>query len=132
MKPIYRILILLEVVLCFGPATIMLALGSLFIPATILGVSSIQAQSILLLLPIVGGALGLVALICIVLHIFNPTKGYIKPAKMRVFILCGLFAIISSFLMLGGNKYGWVFYLLPILGTLHLTYLGRAYVFRYS
>jgi len=132
MKSAYRILILLEVVLCFGPATLMLALGILFIPATIFGFSSVEAQSILLLLPIIGGALGLVALICIVLHLFNPTQCYIKPPKMRVFILCGLAAIIYSFLMLGSNRYGWVFYLLPVLATIHLTYLGRAYVFRYS
>ncbi len=132
MKPLFRFLILLEVVLCFGPATIMLAFSFIFVPAIFFSRSPFELKALLYLLPTIGGCLGLTALICLVLHLFNPTQGYITPAKMRLFILTGITAIIVTCILLGTNEYGLVFYLLPVVATIHLVYLGRAYVFRYS
>ena len=132
MKPLFRFLILLEVILCFGPATIMLAMSFIFIPAIFFSPAPFEPEAMFYLLPTIGGCLGLTALICLVLHLFNQTQGYITPAKMRLFIMCGVGAIILTCILLGTNEYGLVFYLLPVLATVHLVYLGRAYVFRYS
>lgn len=132
MKPLFRFLILFEVILCFGPATIMLAMSFIFVPAIFFSPTPFEPEAMFYLLPTIGGCLGLTALICLVLHLFNPTQVYIAPAKMRLFIMSGIAAIILTCTLLSSNECGLIFYLLPILATVHVVYLGRTYVFRYS
>jgi hypothetical protein len=132
MKARYRILILLELILCFGPATFLLGFSVQLIPNAIPRALDLDLMSILILLSIVCGTLGLIALISVVLFIFNPGIRYINSAVIKVFILCGLTSVYTSFLILGYFREFGLLYLLPIFATIHLTYLGRYYVFNYS
>jgi hypothetical protein len=127
MKSLYRILILLEAVVSFGPLVLLLGLGLITIPGAIISLFNGDLGGIILLLIEIGGILGLIAFICVLLHIFEPTKYFVKPKKLRWFILCG-FASILMFMFITGVNKSTLWLVLPLLVSLHFVYLGRRYV----
>jgi len=132
MKPIYKALILLETVICFGPLVLILGLGLIVIPVAIIKAFEGEFGGLFLLAIELGGALGLVALICVLLHIFNPTKGYISAKKLRLFIAAGFVSLFAYIYMTGLNSWSSFYLFAPLAASFHFIYLGRSYVFHNS
>ncbi|WP_139138968.1 hypothetical protein [Alteromonas confluentis] len=78
MSPLFRLLIIIETVVCFGPLTILLAMSLILVPVAF----SEAFNGSFWLLPVLAlpvfGFLGLFAIISLVLHIFEPTKVFKK------------------------------------------------------
>ena len=127
MKPLYKILILLEAIVSFGPLVLLLGLGLITIPGAIISLYNGDFGGLVLLLIEVGGILGLIAFICVLLHIFEPSKYFIKPKKLRWFILCGFVSVLTFMFVTGVNK-STLWLALPLVVSLHFLYLGRRYV----
>ncbi|TMP77222.1 hypothetical protein CWB73_20540 [Pseudoalteromonas phenolica] len=127
MKPLYKFLILLEALISFGPLVILLGLGLITMPAAVVGLISGEFGGVVLLLVEIGGILGIIAFICVLLHIFEPTKYFIKPKTLRWFIFCGFLSVLTFMFIMGINKSAfWL--ILPLLVSVHFLYLGRRYV----
>ncbi|NTS78474.1 hypothetical protein HR060_16645 [Catenovulum sp. SM1970] len=129
MTLIFKVLILVEALICFGPLLIFIGFGLIVIPFSVMRVLAGQFEVLFLVAIEIGGILGLVALICVFLHIFNPTQQYISPTKIRYFIVAGFLSLFTYACTVELNL-GWYIYLLAtILVCIHFLYLGRRYVF---
>ena len=65
MKPIYKFLIIVEAIIGFGPLIILLGLGLLTIPISIMGILDGYYGALVMLLIEVGGFFGMFAFICV-------------------------------------------------------------------
>jgi len=141
MKQTYKILLLLEVLLCFGPVTLFLFQGILIV--IVFAIKAIlDGQSdyffITSMLRILGGVFGLIGIIHLTRIIILKRINNIKRRRILFFILCGIFAIAQP--IFNGLYNGADFNLnkdvplllmltLPLISTFHLIYLGRKYLF---
>ena len=131
MRPLQKILLLLEVVICFGPSFLILAMGLIVIPVAISSLIEGQFSGLYLLAMLLGGGFGMAALLSLVIKVMEPDSHVLSPAKIRVFMAMGVVAIVGFLFMVseGGASWQMIALCLPILSSLHLLYLGRQYVF---
>lgn len=126
MSPLFRLLIIIETVVCFGPLSILLAMSLILVPVAF----SEAFNGSFWLLPALAlpvfGFLGLFAIISLVLHILEPTKVFLKRPKLFLFTAVGIVALLSIIPLFDGAFYGYIMVFLPLLATMHLFYLSRA------
>jgi hypothetical protein len=131
MRPIYKFLIIVEAIIGFGPLVILLGLGLITIPISIMGILDGYYGALVMLLIEFGGFLGMFALISVLMHTLEPSRYFLSFAKLRLFIICGFCSILGFAFMSGINiKFIWL--LTPIAVAVHFIYLGRKYVFAAS
>jgi hypothetical protein len=128
MRPIYKFLIIVEAIIGFGPLVILLGLGLITIPISIMGILDGYYSALVLLLIEVGGFLGMFAFISVLMHILEPSRYFLSFTKLRLFIICG-FCSILGFAFISGINIEFVWLLIPIAVAVHFMYLGRKYVF---
>ncbi|WP_036127941.1 hypothetical protein [Marinobacter nitratireducens] len=131
MKPVLKILLLAEVVICFGPAFIILLMGLVVIPVALESLVNGHMAGVYLLAMLLGGWLGMAALISLVIKILEPDSRTLSPRKILLFMSFGILAV-SGFLVMAGEGGGsWQLGIasLPLAASVHLIYLGRNYVF---
>ncbi len=131
MRPIYKFLIIVEAIIGFGPLVILLGLGLITIPISIMGIVDGYYGALVMLIIEVGGFLGMFAFISVFMHILEPNRYFLSFTKLRIFIISGFCSILGFAFMSGINiKFIWL--LTPIAVAVHFIYLGRKYVFAAS
>jgi len=128
MRPIYKFLIIVEAIIGFGPLVIILGLGLIAIPISIVGILDGYYGALLMLLIEIGGFLGMFAFISVLMHILEPSRYFLSFSKLRFFIICG-FCSILGFAFMSGINIELIWLLIPIAVSVHFIYLGRKYVF---
>lgn len=121
-------MIIVEAIIGFGPLVIMLGLGLITIPLSIMGIIDGYYGALLMLLIEIGGFLGMFAFISVLMHILEPSRYFLSFTKLRLFIVCG-FGSILGFAFMSGINIELIWLLIPIAVSVHFIYLGRKYVF---
>lgn len=131
MRPLYKFLIIVEAIIGFGPLVLLLGLGLITVPISIMGVLDGYYVALIMLLVEVGGFLGMFAFISVLMHILEPNRYFLSFFKLRLFIICGFCSILGFAFMSGINvEFVWLF--IPLGVAVHFIYLGRRYVFASS
>ncbi|MBE0368407.1 hypothetical protein PAUR_a1999 [Pseudoalteromonas aurantia 208] len=124
-------MIIVEAIIGFGPLVILLGLGLITIPISIVGILDGYYGAMVMLLIEVGGFLGMFAFISVLMHILEPSRYFLSFTKLRLFIICGFCSILGCAFMLGVDiELMWL--LIPMTVAVHFIYLGRKYVFAAS
>ena len=138
MKIKYKILLLIEIFVLFAAPTIML-FGSIFYSNITLYkiLNGKELDSIFGWLFInIGGVLGMVAIISLLIKIMLPNRNIPSPRKIIFFIIMGVIPIIlAAYFILSivePNFFHLFVFLFPIIGSAHLMYLNRVYLFKLS
>ncbi len=121
-------MIIVEAIIGFGPLVIILGLGLITIPISIMGIIDGYYVALLLLLIEIGGFLGMFAFISVLMHILEPSRYFLSFTKLRLFIICG-FCSILGFAFMSGINIELIWLLIPIAVSVHFIYLGRKYAF---
>ena len=121
-------MIIVEAIIGFGPLVIILGLGLIAIPISIVGILDGYYGALLMLLIEIGGFLGMFAFISVLMHILEPSRYFLSFSKLRFFIICG-FCSILGFAFMSGINIELIWLLIPIAVSVHFIYLGRKYVF---
>ena len=133
MKPIGKLLLMLELMICYGPSLCYLIIGIAFIPFWILSALSGEFQAITMVMMVVGGIIGFFALLALCYKICNPKSNLICDGKIRLLSLMGMLSSIAILYYADAIEKlfeVWAFlYLLPLAASLHIIYLGRNYYF---
>jgi len=125
MKPIHRALLIIEIIVCFGPVTLLLGLGLIVVPVSILELIDGNAGVLPLVLLEVGGVLGMVAMLSLVLHVLEPSKLFLSHKKLMFFTASGVISLLFGAVLLNASGLFWLVYVLPLLAAFHLLYLSR-------
>ena len=128
MKRGYKILILLEAIIGFGPLILMLGMGLIFIPSSIYWALEGQYFGLVLLAIEVAGLLGLFAFISVLLHILEPNRIFLSPKKLRIYTFLG-FSALLAFISVSDVKSEITWLPISIIVSLHFMYLARNYLF---
>ena len=118
MRPIYKFLIIVEAIIGFGPLVILLGLGLITIPISIMGILDGYYGALLMLLIEIGGFLGMFAFISVLMHILEPSRYFLSFTKLRLFIICG-FCSILGFAFMSGINIELIWLLIPIAVSVH-------------
>ena len=133
MKSISKLLLLLELIICYGPSLCYLTIGIAFVPFWILSALSGEFQAITMVMMVVGGILGLFALMALVYKICHPRSSMICDGKIRLLSLMGMLSSIAILYQADAIEklfeVNAFLYLLPLAASLHIIYLGRNYYF---
>ena len=73
MRPLYKFLIIVEAIIGFGPLALLLGLGLITIPISIMGILDGYYGAVIILLIEVGGFLGMLAFISVLMYVLEPT-----------------------------------------------------------
>ncbi|WP_447528444.1 hypothetical protein [Vreelandella sp. TE19] len=131
MKPPLKILLLMEVIICFGPALLILVMGFVVIPVAFQSLVDGHATGAYILAMLIGGCFGMAALISLVVKILEPDLRTLLPRKILLFMSFGMLALIGFLIMAGKGGVSWQLGIasLPLVASIHLIYVGRGYVF---
>jgi len=137
-----RIILFVELIICFAPVsylytllTIFAARGKMsgFVDGLLYGWDSNFYLSVKYFLVVIVGAMGLVAIISLAIKVISPTRNVITRGKLLVFISLAVFLnIITLISVLNDNSTEIpiiISLILPLIGSLHFMYLGRKYLF---
>ena len=133
MSTIARTLIVVEVMICFGPMSLVLLLGLVIAPMQLQFLFTLEGEgrlgSLILLASVGAGMAGLVALTNVLLWILGPSSTFLGRRWTWLGILLGILPI-SMYAFGPVDSIGWrVAGVLPLVCTLHLSYLARAFLF---
>ena len=149
MKPLYRTLLLTEVVVCFFQvfSTLVVRLISVLYIAPAYfarGLPDVEIGALLMIAMLMGGIIGMVAVVSLTIKVLKPSARVISPGKIKAFALCGILSVLGSIWLsvwsvsVAGASWkeylsvywgAFIFSLLPIVAVIHLAYLGRKYLF---
>lgn len=135
--------LVLEVPICFGPALVGLIVGFMFLPnqlgllfgGDLLSRDWLQTLSIVWT-TIIGWA-GMFALLIVLIKIFSPTSAVPNNKFiLGIIILSSITLVFGPLGPFSSHKLGFNVLLfstfLPLLGTVHIAYLARHYLFSQS
>jgi hypothetical protein len=130
-----KVLVLVEIVVCFGPAVVYCLLGVLFIPVLFVLPQAHFGQA-MNFTPVAhaiglatGGTMGLIGVTNIIVWLVKPTGMFLAPKTTLVFLLLGIVAALA-FAIFAMTTIEAMVGILPILATGHLVALARGYLFR--
>ena len=125
-----RVLLVIELIVCFAPATILLLLGAMIIPIGIVAAAFrgvFLAQYFLSVALIVAGVLGMVGLLALASLIGLGTPTRISNRAILALALTGAAALMP--MVVSDSQWWRLIGVLPILASLHLIYLARGQLF---
>jgi hypothetical protein len=118
-----RALILLEVVVLFAPATMLLLLGPI-------GVFAALGQSLplglVLMVWVALGAFGGYAVLNLTAHALDSSHALPTRRLLNAACGCGVAACLVGLWTMGRSFWSWPIFGAPILGVAHLLYLAKA------
>ncbi len=130
MRTALRTLLLIEMVVCFGPMTVMLMIGTLLVPIQVI---ALFAEPLLWEGPaeVIGlvlcGSIGLVTLLLLLDKIFDKTATVRRPWLVLAGAIVGMLALIEP---LTSPSVGWrILAAMPLVAGLHVLFLGRRLLF---
>jgi uncharacterized membrane protein len=143
MKSICKYLLIIELIISFTSPSLFLLQGLLIIPIFVgTGLfydGKLDLSYVGSIIIIIGGMIGLFAIIALLKKIINPKRNVMASKKLLLFLICGILALtaplITTIIEAGtivSNKWNWqviVIFIIPLLVTFHFIYLGRDYLF---
>jgi hypothetical protein len=128
MRANLKVLLVLELFVCFSPAVVLLLLGLIFLPMSF--VMAPRLENLDGLAMVVGGLCGVVGIAVIVAALMSG-KSPRLPTRF-VLVLAGLGGASLLPLVVGSvDSFGWrLLGLLPILAGVHVIYLARSLLFK--
>jgi hypothetical protein len=125
-KPIFKVLLILEVLVCFAPMAYVLLLGFVIVMMQLM--SPFSLDSLTVVGPVLAGIAGLLALANVLLWLLKPPSSFLSRVWTWIFMLLGLLPILP-YALLPVDSIGWrVAGLMPLLCTGHLIYLARGFL----
>lgn len=127
-----KALLILEVIVCFGPLILWWGMGLVFVGIQFIGLFYSFKEAALGLLMVsalvAAGTIGLMALLEVVRSIFNPLASLMNPKVTLLFAVIGLMPVI--WIVGEGEWATWkLIGVVAMIGTLHIVFLGRHYLF---
>jgi hypothetical protein len=129
-----RSLLLVEVFVCFLPCTLLLLMGATMLPMQLIWLfeEPLNWESVaMMLFSVVGGIIGLVALIFVISRLMGSGERFERPIPILGGILAGIAALLLPFLP-GTDAEGepdWLpltfLTVLPLLASAHILFLSR-------
>lgn len=135
MKNRYKLLIILEAIILYGPAISMLTIGYRNIDKFLLGLQDVQYlyKSIEIIILLIVGTLGMLAAISILIKIIIPNTKAIPANIAKILILLMLVALMYKLVLAISSGLRWEIIngliVMPLVATIHFVYLGRDYLF---
>lgn len=128
-----KTLLLVEVGVCFAPATLQLTLGLIVAPMQIFflvtGETSAQFGALGFLAIVAAGICGLVALYSVMKWLLFHSATSLRPRTV-VYLMCiGILPLIAFAPFAVHNILGVITVILPLVGSVHLAWLARDYLF---
>ncbi|HEU5134597.1 MAG TPA: hypothetical protein VFU13_05575 [Steroidobacteraceae bacterium] len=133
MKPILKVLLAIEVLVCFGPLTIVLLLGLVIAPLQLAFLFSAHDEArpgaALVLAAVAAGMAGMAALVNVLLWLFSPPSHFLGPRWTLAAMVLGMLPV--AFYAFGPvDSVAWrLAGLLPLACTFHLAWLARGFLF---
>jgi hypothetical protein len=134
MKAAIKTLLMIEVAVCFAPASLILALGVMMVPTQIWFLFRDQGEDPVwgplgLIVLVIGGIAGNIAVLNLLLRILSPPSHFLPRGWTLLGTLAGAAALTPY--TFGPVDSGWwrLVGWMPLLCTLHLIYLGRRFMF---
>lgn len=133
MRGLPRQLLILEILICFLPATLMLLLGLTMLPMQVafLAQDSLYWEgSVLVLVAVACGLVGLASLFSVVSALFAGRERIERPVPVLGGVVIGAAPLVPQFVLglVGGETlWGWWFALvvMPLIATAHILTLSR-------
>jgi hypothetical protein len=127
MRANLKVLLMLELFVCFAPAVVMLFLGLIFLPVSF--VMDPRLGNLDGLAMIVGGLCGVIGISVVVAALMSGKKPQLSTRVILVLAAMG-FASLLPLVVGSVDSFGWrLFGLLPILAGVHVIYLARSLLF---
>jgi hypothetical protein len=131
MARLSRVLLTVEVIVCFAPMLLLLVVGALLIPMQIVGIGYeplIWRGPATLIGSVVCGVIGLWALLLVLSNLFLGRNSINRPGFICTGIAVGALPIVP--IALFGDSSPWRFVgALPLAATAHILFLGRRMIF---
>ena len=132
MTRIAKVALLLEAVVCFAPITVWLTIGVLMVPAQVYFAMSGQTEHlagpIQVVLAVLAGICGLIAMISALSWILFRSKSILNPKIALTFMCLGITGVLA--IVFFDDSVVWrAVVALPLACTLHIAYLAREYLF---
>lgn len=131
MKSVLKIIILLELIIGYGPVFYLLILSLIMSPFMLLSV--VTGASIMLapLLAAILGALGCIGIFQVVIKLLDRDTKIQSPKAISVYLLSGLTALLIGVVYMQAFKFPEaIMFILPLVVSLHFSYLLRDYLFK--
>ena len=130
MRENLKVLLILELFVCFAPAVVLLFLGLLIIPVSFLMEPRLETLDGPAM--VIGGLCGMVGISVVVSALMSGTKPRLSTPVVLVLAAMGFVSLLP--LAIGSvDSFRWrVFGWLPILAGLHVIYLARSLLFRHE
>jgi hypothetical protein len=119
-----KLLLVIEVVVCFLPITLVLVLGVIVLPMQVGLLVAGEFMALITIVVVAAGVGGLVALNSVLRWILSRPSDSMKPKMVRVLCMVGILPMLPF----AFGDPPWVG-VLPLICSAHLLYLGRQYVF---
>jgi hypothetical protein len=131
MNGIRRLLLIAEVVICFGPIFLIWLAGLLLIPIQLIAVfvdfPDALGGVLFVFVSVSSGAAGFLALSSVLKRLFDPSARAIDPNTAMICIVVAVVAVVTY--IVGAESLNWKLVgILPMVATLHIGYLGRNYL----
>jgi hypothetical protein len=128
MRANLKVLLVIELFVCFAPATLLLFFGLLFLPVSF--VINPQLGNLDALAMVVGGLCGIVGIVVVVAALLSDKRPRLSTATILVLAALGVASLLP--LVVGSvDSLSWrLLGLLPILAGAHVIYLARSLLFK--
>ena len=126
MNIVKKIALIVELVVGFGFAFYLWALGLLMSPMIlVIAFTEFDIGSFILLAALIFGGAGIWGLVQLFRKILDPNSEIAAPKKIVAYLACGISSLLLAATIVGGFSF---IFILPIIVTLHLCYMGRSYL----
>jgi hypothetical protein len=131
MKQALKIIILLELIVGFGPVFCLLVLSLIMSPFMLLAILTDESITLAPLLVTVLGVMGCIGMFQVVIKLLDRDVKIQSPKAINIYLLSGITALLSGITYMQAFKFPEIImFLLPLLVSLHFSYLLRGYLFK--
>jgi hypothetical protein len=133
MRAVLRTLLIVEMVVCFGPMTILLMMGALLVPIQVMALvwePLLWEGPVEVIGLVLSGSIGLVTLIVLLDKVFDETATVRRPWLVLAGAVVGMLALIEPLTSSSGV---WrALAAMPLIAGLHVLYLSRRMFFPWA
>ena len=131
MRSAFKAVILLELIIGYGPIFYMLVMSLIMSPFMLLSVFTGTTNLLVPLLTTILGSLGCIGMFQVVIKILDRDVEIKKPKLIKLYLFCGLTALIIGATYMQAFEFPQVLmFLLPAFVLVHFVYLLKDHLFK--
>jgi len=131
MRSVFKAIILLELIISYGPIFYMLILSLIMSPFMLLSIFTGATTLLAPLLATILGSLGCIGMFQVVIKILDRDVEIKKPKLIKLFLSCGLAALIIGATYMQAFEFPQaLMFLLPAFVLIHFVYLLKDQLFK--